>query len=130
MNVTKQIAFENGTHRDLIYSWSTNNPTSDIPLVYESKEASYRIYSDFFLEDGDFIRLKNVTLGYTLPKNVCTKLGISNWRFYISGQNLLTLSKYTGFDPEVGGNGLSTKGIDNGSYPVSSQVRIGTQLTF
>lgn len=130
MNVTKQIAYEEGAHKDLLYQWSTNNPTSDIPLEYVSKGMSYRIYSDYFLEDGDFLRLRNVTLGYNFPKNFTQKLGVKNFRLFAVAQNMLTLTKYTGFDPEVGGNGLSTKGIDNGTYPVCGQVRFGLQLSF
>lgn len=130
MNVTKQIAYEQGSHKDLLHSWATNNPTSNIPLVYSDKETSHRVYSDYFLEDGDFLRLRNVTVGYTLSKKWCAKIGLSNCRFYVAAQNMLTLSKYTGFDPEVGGDGLATKGIDNGNYPVCGQIRLGTQITF
>ncbi|KAA5824794.1 TonB-dependent receptor [Algibacter amylolyticus] len=130
MNGGKAYAYQVGTHRDLFYAWTEQNPTSDIPWYDGGQSSSYRGASGYFLEDGDFIRLRNVSLGYNLPKKVLNNLGFSKCRFYIQGQNLLTITDYTGFDPEVGGNGLSTRGIDQGRYPLTSQYRLGVQLQF
>jgi hypothetical protein len=69
------------------------------------------------------LRVKNVTLGYTLPVSLVKKVKISTARFYISAQNLFTITKYSGFDPEVG-----TNGIDNNVYPVTRTFTVGVNL--
>ena len=76
------------------------------------------------------VRLKNIMLGYSLPKKVVSKLRLGKCRFYIAADNLLTLTKYDGYDPEVGSNGLSRRGLDFGTYPISIQMRGGFQLNF
>ena len=76
------------------------------------------------MEDGSYLRLKNVQLGYTLPKTLVGKIGLSHVRFYLSGSNLLTLTKYSGYDPEVGG------GVDYGNYPQARTVMLGVNLNF
>jgi TonB-linked SusC/RagA family outer membrane protein len=102
---------------------------------------NYRIYGDdpnknmsnpssWYIEDGSFFRIKNVELGYTIPKVWTNKVGVSRFRLYVSGQNLLTLTKYTGFDPEFGIGSALGSGIDNGSYPQSKIYTMGLQLEF
>ncbi|MDO6736342.1 TonB-dependent receptor [Wenyingzhuangia sp. 2_MG-2023] len=131
MNGTKAYANQAGTAKDLFYSWTVQNTNSDIPWYNgTSTSPSYRGGSDYFLEDGTFVRLRNVALGYSLPKQVLQTLGLSRLRFYIQAQNPLKFTKYTGFDPEVGNSGLSTRGIDQGTYPVSAQYKLGLQLQF
>lgn len=128
MNGTKAYAYQRGVHRDLFYSWTEVNNKADIPWYNGNNSTSYRGGSGYFLENGDFVRLRNASLGYALPKKVLKSLGFSKFRIYIQAQNPLTLTKYTGFDPEVGGNGLSTRGIDRGRYPLSSQYKVGLQV--
>ncbi|MGY6649762.1 SusC/RagA family TonB-linked outer membrane protein [Wenyingzhuangia sp. IMCC45574] len=130
MNGNKAYAYQAGVHRDLFYSWTEHNQESVIPWYNGNNTRSYRGGSTYFLEDGDFIRLRNVALGYTIPKKTVEKMGLSKLRLYVQAQNILTLTDYTGFDPEVGGNGLSTRGIDSGKYPLSSQMKMGLQLQF
>ena len=79
--------------------------------------------SDRFVEDGDYLRLKNLIIGYTLPQSVLARLNMSSLRIYVSAVNLLTWTKYTGFDPEVG-----TSGIDSSVYPVTSTYSIGLNI--
>ncbi len=131
MNGGKAAAYSFETHKDLVYMWSDVNPHSEIPLFRgTSKEHdNYRAYTDFWLEDGSYVRLRNVTLGYTLPKSWLMKAGISSCRFYLTAQNPLTFTKYTGYDPEVGGN-VANRGLDKGNYPVSSTYSIGINLDF
>ena len=81
--------------------------------------------SDRFIEDGSYLRIKNVTLGYNFPKQITERLSMSSARLYISGANLFTFTKYKGFDPEVGANG-----IDNSTYPVTRTISIGANITF
>lgn len=131
MNGSKAAAFQNGNHRDLVYQWSPQNPTSEIPVYRgQSTHNNVRGRNDYWMEDGTYVRLRNITLGYSFPKKVIEKINLSKLRVYVAGQNLITLTDYTGYDPEVGNNGLSTRGIDKGTYPVSSQVRAGIQLEF
>ncbi|TXE13913.1 TonB-dependent receptor [Seonamhaeicola algicola] len=130
MNGSKAYAYQAGVHKDLFYSWTQHNTTSNIPWYNGNNTRSYRGASSLFLENADFVRLRNITLGFSFPKDVIEKMGLSKFRFYVQGQNLLTITDYTGFDPEVGGNGLSTRGIDQGRYPIASQVKAGIQLQF
>jgi len=87
--------------------------------------------SDRFIEDGSFIRLKNLQIGYTLPNTVSKRMRISNCRFYVSGQNLLTFTRYSGLDPEIGQIGGSLElGIDKGFYPQPRIFLAGINLNF
>ena len=86
--------------------------------------------SSRFVEDGSYVRLKNLTVGYTLPKSVTSKWGISNMRFYLSGQNLFTITGYSGYDPEVSSRtGNYNLGFDGGSYPAVRSYTFGLNLT-
>ena len=82
--------------------------------------------SDRFIEDGSYLRLKNVTFGYTLPERLTKKALMSDVRVYVSGQNLFTLTRYSGLDPEIS----STTGNDDNLYPVSRSVMFGLSITF
>lgn len=113
---------------DVLNSWEYNK-TSGIPRfgVYVDPNGNYNTVSDFMLEDGSYLRLKNVVLGYKIPASVMTNMGLKNLaaRFYVNGENLLTFTKYTGFDPEVG-----NMGVDGGRYPVARAFLIGLNLNF
>jgi len=84
--------------------------------------------NDRFVEDGSYTRLKNITLGYTLPSLGFAKY-ISKLRIYASAQNLITLTKYSGLDPEIGGSSYNT-GVDRGNYPQPKSVIMGLEVTF
>ena len=91
--------------------------------------------SDFYVEDGSYMRLKNLQIGYTLPSSLTQKVKISKLRVYVGAKNLLTFTKYTGFDPEVGENTsvqypILEKGFDRGTYPQSKMYLVGLNLTF
>jgi TonB-dependent starch-binding outer membrane protein SusC len=100
--------------------WTASTPDGTIPNPYGS--SLNRTTSSRFVESGAYLRLKNLQLGYTLPKSLTTKLTISRCRVYISANNLLTLTKYTGYDPEVG------SGVDYGNYPQSRTLSVGINL--
>lgn len=86
--------------------------------------------SSRFIEDGSYLRLKNLTFGYTLPKSLTSQWGISNLRFYVSGQNLFTITNYSGYDPEVSSrSGNYNMGFDAGSYPSIRSYTFGVNLT-
>ena len=80
--------------------------------------------SSRFVEDGSYLRLKTAQIGYTLPSKMMKKIGITRCRFYVSGSNLLTFTKYSGYDPEVG------SGVDYGNYPQSRTILVGTNINF
>lgn len=130
INATKIYSYQKKTSKDLIYMWTPTNNTSTIPSYRNEQHNNYRAHTDMWVEDGSFVRLKNIMLGYSLPKKVVSKLRLGKCRFYIAADNLLTLTKYDGYDPEVGSNGLSRRGLDFGTYPISIQMRGGFQLNF
>lgn len=113
---------------EVLDSWNYNKD-SGIPrlALHSDPNGNYTRASDFYLEDGSYLRLKNVTLGYTLPKSVLSNIGMNNssLRIYMNAENLLTFTNYSGFDPEVGNNGL-----DGGRYPVPRSYSIGLNLNF
>lgn len=130
INGNKALAYKDGTHQDLVYQWTPQNSTSDIPVFRNATHNNYRGQTDYWLEDGTFVRLRNIALGYTVPSEYTEVLGIAKFRVYVAAQNPITITKYDGYDPEVGNNGLSTRGIDKGTYPVVSQIRTGLQIDF
>lgn len=105
------------------------NPNGNVPRIGVAIDPNRNFTStnDYFLEDGSYLRLKNITLGYTLPKSVMKSIGLadSSLRIYASGENLWTITKYSGLDPEVGG-----VGIDGGQYPVSRNFTFGLNINF
>lgn len=86
--------------------------------------------SDLYIKDGSFLRLKNMQIGYTIPSNLTKKISIQKLRVYISGQNLLTFTRYDGFDPEIASGGYTTIGVDKGIYPQSRTVSLGANISF
>ncbi|MGL1888137.1 MAG: TonB-dependent receptor [Reichenbachiella sp.] len=113
-------------------AWTPENTATDIPRI--TGDAQNLVSSDRFVEDGSYMRLKNVTLGYSLPNNFMVA-GLSKVRFYVSAQNLWTLTDYSGLDPEVGtastsGGGTNEVGIDRGNYPVAKSFIGGVQINF
>ncbi|WP_223241429.1 TonB-dependent receptor [Flammeovirga sp. EKP202] len=130
INGNKAYAYQQGVHRDMVYQWTEANFDSEIPANRGGGHENYRGRNDIYIEDGSFIRLRNVTLGYQLPNTLTKKMGISKLRFYATAINPLTFTNYSGFDPEVGNNGLSTRGIDKGTYPVTASYRFGLQFGF
>ncbi|WP_343328636.1 TonB-dependent receptor [Polaribacter staleyi] len=104
--------------------WSATNSTGTEPRILGAPQNNG--ISDRFVEDGSYTRLKNVSLGYTLPSEMFEKY-FSKLRVYVSGQNLLTISDYSGLDPEIGGGEY---GIDRGKYPQPKSVLLGVQVSF
>lgn len=102
--------------------WSTENPDGDIPNP-NGNSMNYAT-SSRFVESGAYLRLKNLQIGYTIPKKYTEKAYINRARLYMSANNLLTLTKYTGYDPEVG------SGVDYGNYPQSRTFTFGVNVDF
>lgn len=86
--------------------------------------------SDRFIQDGSFARLRSVVLGYSIPSSISHKLLIQKIRLYLKGSNLYTLTKFTGYTPEIGSTDVLSNGIDTGIYPVTAVYSFGLNLTF
>lgn len=105
--------------------WRPDNHSNTMPRAVFSDPNKNNRVSDRFLEDGDYLRLKSITIGYTLPKHLTKKALMEEVRFSISGQNLYTFTRYTGLDPEVGGSG-----IDSNVYPLTRNFTFGLNIMF
>ncbi|MGC4039464.1 MAG: TonB-dependent receptor [Flavobacterium sp.] len=109
--------------------WTGEGTSNSFPrLTTSDTNGNFTNMSDFYLEDADFIRFKVVQLGYSLPNNVIQKIGLQKVRLYVMGENLLTLTKYTGFDPEIGGD--DNFGVDRGYYPQARSFMFGANIQF
>jgi hypothetical protein len=106
--------------------------TSSLPRATINDPNDNDRISDRYIEDGSYVRLKNITLGYTFPKRAIQKLHIENLRLYANIQNLLTLTGYSGYDPEIGASTASANvmGLDNGRYPSPTVYSFGLNISF
>jgi TonB-linked SusC/RagA family outer membrane protein len=110
--------------------WTGEGSTDSYPrLTYNDANLNFKTPSDFWVKDADYLRLRNFTLGYSLPKSVISRLHISKVRIYFSGENLLTFTKYDGYEPEIGG-GIFSYGVDHGIYPQARSLYFGINVTF
>jgi TonB-dependent starch-binding outer membrane protein SusC len=113
--------------KDLLNSY-TFNPNSNIPrLEYLDGNGNSWDYTDRWLEDGSYVRLKTLQIGFTLPESFAKKLIINRCRFYIAADNIATWTKYKGYQPDNGGGNI---GIANGNYPMAKSYHAGIQLIF
>lgn len=108
------------------------NPNTTIPRATPTDPNDNIRLSDRYIEDGSYIRLKNIAFGYTFPKSAIKKMYLENLRLYANIQNLLTITKYTGFDPEIGVSTASVNvyGLDNGRYPSPQSYSLGISISF
>ncbi|WP_343523354.1 TonB-dependent receptor [Pedobacter sp.] len=108
--------------------WTPSNPSTTMPRIVESDpNGNYIKFSKLYLEKGDYFRLKTLQVGYTLPQNISKKIGAQKVRAYLMSENLWTITKYTGYDPEIGGTVL---GVDRGVYPQARSFMIGLNVGF
>ncbi len=124
--------FNSGTA--VLRAWTPTNMNTDVPRAISGDPNQNLRVSDRWIEDGSYIRLKNLMIGYNVPVARLNSIGggfISNVRVYVSSQNLLTFTKYKGWDPEVGSkNTTLTNGIDYGQYPAAVSFQAGVQVGF
>ncbi|MEN2400497.1 TonB-dependent receptor [Flavobacterium sp. MC2016-06] len=111
--------------------YSASNPNGALPRPSTYDNINNAV-STRFIEDGSYLRIQNVTLGYSLPSDIISKIKLTRLRIYASGQNLFTFTKYTGYDPEVGSFNQDAllSGVDNGRYPVPRQISFGFNVEF
>ena len=126
------VGVENISEQYYQNAWTPANHSNTYARITANDDAiGDNVASSAYIENGSFLKLKNATIGYTLPKTMMSKLGITKLRVYVSTQNLFTITKYKGLDPELGTtDGSATQnGIDNGTYPSSKFYTIGLNLT-
>ncbi|MBS4072601.1 MAG: TonB-dependent receptor [Algoriphagus sp.] len=117
--------------RRLYDAWTPQNLDAKIPVVERvSNFSTSNVANSFYVEDGSYLRLQNLTLGYSAPASVLQKLKMERARVFASVNNLFTLTKYEGLDPAVGGDADLTFGIDVGNYPVTRGWTFGLNLSF
>jgi len=108
--------------------WTGEGTSNSYPrLDSNDSNGNFTKASDFYLEKGDYLRLKTIQVGYTIPSDIMDKIGVQKLRLFLTGENLLTLTEYTGYDPEIGGDIL---GIDKGYYPQARTFMLGLNVQF
>ncbi|WP_312076135.1 TonB-dependent receptor [Chryseobacterium sp.] len=109
--------------------WTGEGSTNENPRITRNDpNRNYSRLSDWYLQKGDYFRIKLVTLGYTLPSTISENIGASKVRFYVTGENLFTFTKYTGYDPEIAAG--DSFGIDRAFYPQARTFMFGANITF
>lgn len=108
--------------------WNGEGTSNTFPrLTTDDSNRNFNNPSDFYLEDGDYLRFKMIQIGYSIPTAIINKAGLQKTRIYLTGENLFTFTKYSGYDPEIGGGVM---GIDRGFYPQAKTVMLGVNLQF
>lgn len=130
---------DNNNHRADFSPWTTTNPSNTTPRAIiaggpngdTAPGNNDRYNTTRWLEDGSYLRLKNVQLGYSLPKDLLARTKyIGSLRLFLTGQNVFTVTKYSGYDPETVGQGSLARGVDQGSYPNLRSFTLGLQAGF
>lgn len=108
--------------------WTGEGTSNTTPRITDGGH-NYRM-SDYWIKDGSFLRLRTLVIGYTLPRDWTSNIGVSRARFYASGTNLWTKQSYSGYSPEFAGDNVYRVGIDNGSYPIAKTILFGLDVSF
>ncbi|WP_185968902.1 TonB-dependent receptor [uncultured Carboxylicivirga sp.] len=114
----------------LMNAWTPEHTNTDVPRNVIVDNNNNYLMSDRHLEDGSYFRMKNIQIGYTLPKTLLQKIKVENLRVYVNADNVFTLTNYTGYDPEIVPVNALTQGVDHGNYPMYRTFTAGLQLTF
>lgn len=121
--------------REALDAWTPQNTNTIVPRATIRDLNLNKRPSDYLVEDGSYLRLKNIQLGYTLPTDMVNKFYMNSLRLYVSGQNVLTFTDYQGYDPEIGrpldGDGqLGDSGVNRRTYPMNKNILFGVQIGF
>lgn len=125
-------SFQNQKSHDLLYnSWTPERTNATTPKASNKSNFSNNTQSvSYYVEDGSFVRLKNLQIGYNFPTSVISKVGLNRARVYVQGVNLFTASKYSGLDPDINNNVDTAFGVDAGAYPLVKQYIFGLNIGF
>ena len=107
--------------------WTGEGTSNRIPILKQGDSKNW-VCSDIYIQDGSYLRLKNLTLGYTLPRQMTRKIGLDRFRVFGMAENLFTWTRYWGFDPEIG-SGSTSLGVDYGVYPQARTFTVGFNIT-
>lgn len=114
--------------------WSANNTNATDPrlglITDPGINENNRLESDRWLENGSYVRLRNIELSYLFPRQLLSRIGFMNTRIFVSGQNLFTITKYKGLDPDITGSGVNLRGVDYGNWPSSRIISFGITSEF
>lgn len=113
----------------VVNRWTGPGSTNDDPRVTTGLTRN-NVFSSYFVEDGSFARLRNIQLGYTFSRTMLSRIKISSLRVYVAGNNLVTLTRYQGFDPDVGSPSALSAGVDYGLYPQARTLMGGVNIKF
>ena len=135
--------FQGNRDKRVLYdSWTPTHTDAKLPVLDASDGASGQVPVSYYVEPGGYLRLRNLSVGYSLPANTLTKFGIDKFRIYVQAQNLFTITKYTGLDPEITtqnvGRGdyraarsdANSLGVDYGNFPTPRIISLGVNVTF
>ncbi|MBS1667257.1 MAG: TonB-dependent receptor [Bacteroidetes bacterium] len=133
-NALKYTSLNAGTGQNynlltgVLNAWSPTNTGSNLPRISRTDpNGNFGNTSDLYIEDGSYLRVKNLTIGYSLPSKLVSRAKLSSARLYLTSNNLLTFTKYSGFDPEVG---MDNYGIDLARYPQARSFLLGINIVF
>lgn len=115
---------------DILNRWTGEGTSNSMPRYTWIDTNNNNRISDLYIEDGSFLRVKNIQVGYSFTPRVLSRIQAQSWRIYLSAENLFTLTRYSGADPEIGAMSSFDIGIDRGIYPQSRTFRLGTTISF
>lgn len=121
---------DDSNYRSGIQPWTPENPNTDFPRIVKGTTLNSRGDSDRWLENGSFARLKYVGIGYNIPTNALETIGFTKARISVSAQNIITITKYKGLDPEFSNPNIFQRGVDFGSFPNLQTYSIGVEVGF
>lgn len=113
----------------VIDRWTGEGSTNEHPRL-TTGPTNNNLFSDYYVEDGSFVRLRNLQFGYTLPSTLLRKIHVESLRIYVAANNLITLTRYMGFDPDLGSSSVLSAGVDYGMYPQARSLMGGLQIKF
>lgn len=113
----------------VIDRWTGPGSTNEHPRL-TTGQTNNNLFSDYYVEDGSFVRLRNLQFGYTVPSAVLRKIHVESLRVYVAANNLVTLTRYMGFDPDLGASNVLSAGVDYGMYPQARSIMSGLQIKF
>jgi hypothetical protein len=124
---------------EVLDGWTPENPNTTVPRLVQGNKIFQSYFNDYLVEDASYFRLKNVQLGYSIPVKFIQKVSMSSLRIYVSAENILTFTKYSGLDPEVGNLQFNSstqrrdpiaQGLDDAIYPIAKRFLVGLNISF